>query len=255
MSDRRLWSREETLAAFALYCRTPFGRLHARNPEIVELAGRLHRTPSALAMKCVNLASLDETHRRRGVCGLSNISRVEREIWEAFTAAPEAVAYEAALALARAEGVSPPMAEELTPPDVRGIDREARTRVRVNQCFFREMILASYQESCTVCELPIARLLVASHIVPWAADASIRMNPRNGLCLCGTHDLSFERGFLLIDPHYCMHMSAKVEPHRTNPAVQQWLLRYEGRTIRMPDRWAPDPELLQRRLAMSEQDS
>jgi hypothetical protein len=29
----KLWTRDETLVAFNLYCRTPFGRLHARSPE------------------------------------------------------------------------------------------------------------------------------------------------------------------------------------------------------------------------------
>ena len=29
----KLWTRDETLVAFNLYCRTPFGRLHAGDPE------------------------------------------------------------------------------------------------------------------------------------------------------------------------------------------------------------------------------
>jgi len=54
------WTRDEQLVALRLYKRaewaaareprTPFGRLHARNPEIISLAGHLGRTPSALAM-------------------------------------------------------------------------------------------------------------------------------------------------------------------------------------------------------------
>ena len=39
--NRRNWSRDELLAAFNLYCRTPFGRLHRGNPDIIALAGRL----------------------------------------------------------------------------------------------------------------------------------------------------------------------------------------------------------------------
>ena len=42
----KLWTRDETLVAFNLYCRTPFGRLHARNQEIIELASALGRTPT-----------------------------------------------------------------------------------------------------------------------------------------------------------------------------------------------------------------
>lgn len=35
---QRNWTREEHLAAFGLYTRLPFGQLHQRNPEIVQLA-------------------------------------------------------------------------------------------------------------------------------------------------------------------------------------------------------------------------
>ena len=34
--SRRTWSRDETLVALNIYCRNSFGRLHGRNPEIVE---------------------------------------------------------------------------------------------------------------------------------------------------------------------------------------------------------------------------
>jgi putative restriction endonuclease len=77
---RRDWTREEVLVAFNLYCRTPFGRLHARNPEIVRIANQLGRTPSALAMKCCNLASFDPVLRERGIKGLSKTSALDSEI-------------------------------------------------------------------------------------------------------------------------------------------------------------------------------
>ena len=52
------WSREQTLLAFQFYCETPFGQLHSRNKKLIELADLIGRTPGALAMKCVNIASL-----------------------------------------------------------------------------------------------------------------------------------------------------------------------------------------------------
>jgi RNase P/RNase MRP subunit p30 len=54
--------------------------------------------------------------------------------------------------------------------DVRGLDREAITKVRVNWNLFRSIILSSDAEKCAVCRLPISSLLVASHIVPWLID-------------------------------------------------------------------------------------
>ena len=72
---RLAWTRDETLVAFNLYCRTPFGKLHARNPEIIEVAASLGRTPNALAMKCCNLAAFDEALQMREIKGLSKASK------------------------------------------------------------------------------------------------------------------------------------------------------------------------------------
>ena len=45
------WSREETILAFDLYCRTPFRKISQGNPEIIELAQLLGRTPGAVGLK------------------------------------------------------------------------------------------------------------------------------------------------------------------------------------------------------------
>ena len=41
------WTREQLKLAFYFHCQTPFGKLHSRNPEIVELAELIGRTPDA----------------------------------------------------------------------------------------------------------------------------------------------------------------------------------------------------------------
>jgi putative restriction endonuclease len=63
---RRNWTRDELIVAFNLYCKLPFGQLHAKNPRVVEMARALGRTPGSVAMKLVNFAALDPTHRHRG---------------------------------------------------------------------------------------------------------------------------------------------------------------------------------------------
>jgi putative restriction endonuclease len=59
MTIRRNWTREELILTINLYCKTPFGRLHKSNPDVVVLASLIDRTPSAVAWKLVNFASLD----------------------------------------------------------------------------------------------------------------------------------------------------------------------------------------------------
>lgn len=242
---RKPWTRDETLAAFNLYCRTPFGRLHARNPDIIGLAEALGRTPGAVAMKCCNLASYDPALQARGIKGLSKASRLDAEVWSQFQADPESVGYESELAFARLERISPRTSDSVEWEDIQGLDRTVLTKVRVNQHLFRSIILAGYRSECAVCKLPISALLVASHIVPWSADKSLRMNPRNGICLCAIHDRAFDVGILQINASYCVSIDSGLGRAAKSPAVGRFLLAYSGRRIALPDRWHPAPELLE----------
>ena len=61
------WTRDELLVALSLYLQLPFGRLHRGTPEIKHHAQLLERTPSALAMKLTNFASIDDSIQRAGL--------------------------------------------------------------------------------------------------------------------------------------------------------------------------------------------
>lgn len=241
-----VWTRDEVLVAFNLYCRTPFGRLHARNPEIVRVASKLGRTASALAMKCCNLAALDATMRKRGVRGLRAASSTDRKVWAEFEREPERIAAESEQAWARVLNREPRMDDAAEWESAQGVDREQLTRVRVNQHLFRSIIMAGYGAACAVCDLPLPQLLVASHIVGWAVDQANRMNPTNGICLCTLHDRAYDTGLLLILEDYRIGLPRRVKRFAGEQAVHDCLLKYEGLSIRLPDRWAPDPQFLRR---------
>jgi putative restriction endonuclease len=249
--SNRLWTRKETLVALNLYCRLPFGRLHARNPDIVSVAAALDRTPAAVAMKCCNLAAFDPAQRARGIVGLNKASQLDQQIWTEFTANPEEVAYEAEIAFASVTQQEPQLAETVEWEDVQGLDREAVTRIRVHQHFFRAMILASYRQECAVCQLPFTTLLVASHILPWSIDKSQRMNPHNGVCLCALHDRAFDRGLLRITPNLTIQIDEQVTTRHSLAVVQDCFLKYEGKPLTLPERWHPTPEFLSLRYASS----
>jgi putative restriction endonuclease len=238
------WTREETLVALNIYCRTPFGRLNGHNPEIVEIAKALGRTPSALGMKCCNLAAFDPSLAVRGIKGLPNASKLDREIWQEFTDHPEETAFESEQAVARLSNNELRAETEVCWEDVRGLDSFAVTKVRVNQHFFRSVIITGYRERCAVCEVPFKELLVASHIVPWSVDKSERMNPTNGICLCATHDRAFDRGLLQVSAEYIITLSEMVWKHRDARSVQEQLLQFNGRQISLPDRWCPASRFL-----------
>lgn len=65
------WLRDELIVAFNLYCRIPFGKIHKANPDIIILAKNIGRTPSAVAMKMVNFASLDPFHKKTKYKGIT----------------------------------------------------------------------------------------------------------------------------------------------------------------------------------------
>jgi hypothetical protein len=75
MPESSGWTRDQLLIALRLYMRTPFGRLHGRNPQIIELSDKIGRTPNALAMKACNFASLDPAFRASNRKGLSGAKR------------------------------------------------------------------------------------------------------------------------------------------------------------------------------------
>jgi DNA (cytosine-5)-methyltransferase 1 len=149
MSSNR-WTSEQLKLAFNLYCQLPFGKLHSRNAEIIELATLIGRTPSAVAMKLVNFASLDPAITSTGRSGLGNASSLDREVWDEFHADWERLAVECALLNqqlleGRAEPVSAPESDETFDlNDYSGETRQVLTEQRIKQNFFRRAVLASY---------------------------------------------------------------------------------------------------------------
>ena len=52
------------MVAMNVYCKMPFGQFHARNPVLIELAGRMGRSPSSPAMNsATSLRSILSTKR------------------------------------------------------------------------------------------------------------------------------------------------------------------------------------------------
>ena len=200
-SVRRRWGREELIVAFNLYCRTPFGRLHKSNPDIVQLAETFGRSPSAVAMKLCNFASLDPLHKARNVKGLSNASRADRDIWDEFNSNWDQLAYESQLAYEHMQETEEAPTRIPRVPQGK-TETTTETRVRLVQSFFRETVLAAYESKCGLCSLALPELLVASHIIPWSKNVERRADPTNGLAFCTLHDKAFDRGLLTLDESY-----------------------------------------------------
>lgn len=240
--SRKNWTREETILAFELYCRMPFGKIHDTNEEIMGLAELIGRTPAAVAMKMCNLASYDPELRKRGVKGLANASKLERIIWEEFQNDWE-------LLIIECESISKslkPMdsSNEIIP---KGEERDTVIRQRIGQKFFRSAVINAYEGSCCITGISIPQLLIASHIKPWRCSdiKTERANPSNGLCLNALHDKAFDQGIITIDKEYKIVVSELLKIKSVDESTKAWILSFEGKMIKLPHKFLPDKKFIE----------
>jgi putative restriction endonuclease len=173
---RRPWSHDELMLAMNLYCQLPFGKLHHRNRDVTNLAGAIDRTPSSVAMKLCNLASLDPVHQQRGIRGLSKVSAADISIWDEFHADWNRSAAESESLRDRVFSAigSTTVADELESSEDAIVASEyvgetevvRQQKVRLAQRFFRRSVLSSHDFRCCITQIGMRPLLIASHIVP-----------------------------------------------------------------------------------------
>lgn len=248
------WTRPQTLAALHIYLLLAFGQLHQRHPKIKELAQWIGRTPGAVALKLVNLASLDPAIVASGRSGMGNASALDKQIWSELQANWDAVALEAVAQyehLASRHGVQADedlLAEVLPGPELatweEGKTRSATVQVRVNQARFRKAVLASYNATCCISGLQHEKLVIASHIVPWSQDTKNRLNPQNGLCLSALHDSAYDQGLITVLPDFTVRVSTTLRAQKADDFMRDSLLKFHGKPIQQPERFGPAPEFL-----------
>ena len=244
------WTRQHTLSAFHLYTLLPFGKLHQHNSEIKQLASWQGRTPSSIAMKLVNFASLDPQITSTGRSGLKGASNQDRALWLELKSNWDKVAIEAAdayaqLALSHGLDADMPLIEDVEPPPLEeGKARSAVVQVRVNQARFRRVVMATFDSTCCISGLRHEKLLIASHIVPWSQDSTNRLNPQNGLCLSALHDKAYDLGLITVLPDYRIRISKKLSDCTDDPFIEETLLRYDNALIRIPRKLKPAPVFL-----------
>lgn len=240
------WTKEQLKLAFHLYCQLPFGRLHSRNPEIIQLAKLIGRTSGAVAMKLVNFASLDPAITSTGRTGLGNAGSLDKEVWAEFHADWEKLAVECEMLRRNLDHAAPPLDEAdelLIPEDFSGETRRIVTEQRIKQNFFRRAVLSSYRSRCCMSGLSEPRLLVASHIVPWSKDKANRLNPSNGLCLSAIHDKAFDKGLITLTDDFKIVVSEELK-RKNDSFIIEVLLPLNGLAIEPPERFVPQAEFI-----------
>lgn len=243
---QKLWTREELILALNLFCKLTFGQMHRGNPLVKALAQVIGRTPSAVARKLGNIARLDPSLQARGIKGLSRGGNLEIEIWNEFYNNWDVLPFESERLLAKYTNRS---IEDIIEIDVTDLPKEGRERtrlvkVRINQNFFRSMVLSTYNNKCCITGISNKELLVAGHIRPWGLDEKNRMNPQNGLALNALHDKAFEAGLITILPSFKIKISPILKKEK-NEAVKNYFLKYDNQEIQIPKRFLPTKEFLE----------
>ena len=242
----RNWTEHELLIAMNLYCRLPFGQFDQSNKHIREVADKMDRTPSSLSMKLCNLASLDSYHQKRGVSGLKGASNLDRKVWMKFQENWSIMAEksEEAFETLLHGSVTPKPAIDIQIPN--GPSETKRTvKTRRLQRFFRNAILASYENRCALTGMAIPQLLVASHIIPWSENEERRADPTNGLCLNVLHDKAFDRHLITFDEDYLLVVSNELKKSNIPEFQSTTFAELEGTALTLPHRFAPDFQALE----------
>lgn len=247
---RRNWTKEELIVTFNLYLKLPFGKFHQGNPEVKKLAELIDRTPSSVAMRLSNFASLDPYHQQRGIVGLPGGYNQCQPIWDEFNENREEFIFQSEKFLAEKENqtLEEKHYKEIETDHLEGEDKTRKNKTRVNQNVFREIVLNNYTTKCAISGIDIPDLLNASHIIPWSQNQKERLNPSNGICLSKLYDAAFDRGFIGIKQDYSLIISSKLRIKEEEPYYNRFFLHLKDRKINLPEKYYPSQEFLEYHL-------
>lgn len=239
------WTHDETVIALGLYFQIPFGKINKSTPEVVKVAKLMGREPASLSMKMGNIGRLDPTLAKRGISGLVNGAKMEEEVWNEYVGRREELAVKYHELLLGLNGGAVVTDDQLikTPP---GLVGEHLAHYRINQSFFRESVISAYDGACCITGINDRRLLIASHIKPWAKceNGEERTNAQNGLCLNALHDAAFDKGLITLDDDLRVVNSKSLHDALSAEVYTDYFAHYEGARIHLPTRCTPSPDFL-----------
>jgi len=235
-----LWTRQELILAFDLYCRIPFRKTKANNADVIGLAKLLDRSPASVARKLGNFGSFDPELQKQQIKGLAHTGKLDAEIWDEFNSDWNRLVLEACRLKAELGGeieLRDQADREVLPPQGAS-EKDAMRKIRIHQAFFRDAILSSYEETCCITGLTIPECLVASHIIPWSVSEQHRTDPRNGLCLSATFDRLFDRGLITVDEKLNVVVSKRLRESKDKRTIDL-VCKYHASPIMLPRRFLP----------------
>lgn len=243
------WTKNEMILVLNLYLKTPFGKMHKNNPEVIKIAQLIGRTPDAVAYRLANYAACDPQLKQRGISGLSHGGKKCESYWNEFDNDRERLLYESEQILAQYEGFSieEKFKNEIKdiPEYIKGEMRISQVRTRVNQNIFRKIVLANYNNKCALTNIDIPELLIASHIIPWSKNKQERLNPENGICLSSLYDKAFDQGLISFDKDLKVIFSTRLQENIGKEYYNRYFQQLQNRTLTDTKKYAINPIFLE----------
>ena len=238
------WTREQTIVALWVYCRIPFNKASNNNPEIVKAANSMGRSAVAVKMKVGNF---DPNLKAKGIIGLSNTSKLDKEIWDEYSNDWEKLAFDSEQI--KANFANKTIEENLEDKEnfiiPEGKERAVIIKQRINQSFFRTAVLSSYNGKCSITGLSCLDLLEACHIVDWSENTKNRLNPSNGICLNTLFHKAYDKNYLGISPDYVIFISPRLfDENKNQNNILNFFKQYHKAKINLPDKFLPNKDLL-----------
>jgi predicted restriction endonuclease len=90
-------------------------------------------------------------------------------------------------------------------------ERSALVKSRIGQGLFKKRLLHKYENKCVVTGIDEKKLLIASHVKPWAVCSNAeRLSAENGLLLTPTFDKLFDRGLITFSESGRIYFSSQL---------------------------------------------
>ena len=243
------WTREEMIVVFNLYLRLPYGQMDHRNKDVKALANLIGRTDNSIAMRLNNFASCDPIFKARGIKALGDHNKICQPYWDEFFNNQEELIFESERILSEYENLTleEKFSQELKdiPDNLQGRNKLREVETRVNQSFFRNVVLGNYDGKCALTGIDIKQLLVASHIVPWAENEHERLNPENGICLSSLYDKAFDCGLIAFENDGKVLFSKELEYNYEKNYYIKYFLPIQSSYLSVPQKYKPNPLFLE----------
>lgn len=238
----RSWTKEEEILALYAYCNVPFNKASNSNMFIIRIAQLIGRTPASVKMKIGNFGSFDPQLKLHGITGLTGVSKLDSQVWQEYYGRWDKLAYDA---MSIIESISQNAVHDFIPDLPSGTTTTAIVKRRINQRFFRNVVLTSYNNTCCISGISETNLLEACHIIPWSEDESIRTDPTNGLCLNSLFHKAYDNLLMSITADYTIKFSNLLLSKVTDETFLKYLELKNNTIIKLPERFMPNQDYLQ----------